>query len=171
MVGVSLQRAEGERVDIQSGQRKDKHQRDLLPLRQHQVLQHRHRQQHGQEIGRDIDAGVDEPNHVLVETMATSDILVPEIRHWSAGENGAEEGPEAVDDHDAEHDPACDPELGADEDAEVLHYDRDLGEGEGKVVEPDRGPESLELIHPFGIGETVLVPSHAILDLCGSVSC
>lgn len=81
---------------LQSTQRKDAHNGDLLPPRQVEAFQRRHRVYDDQDVCEDVDCGVGKPKALLAETVSV-DAWLPEFGHWYAVEPRADKRPGAVD--------------------------------------------------------------------------
>lgn len=107
-----------------------------------QLLKQWHRDGEDDDVGSDVDTGVGEPKLQAVHAVAL-DSLVPEGGDGYAHKDGADDGPEAVDDKDAEHDVAEAVDQRGGEDALVLEDDGELREDERRVVAWDCSPEAL----------------------------
>lgn len=60
-----------------------------------QGLQNRHRQNHDDNIGQDVQARIREPQSFLIEAVAR-DTVIPELGHWDAVQPRREDCPRAI---------------------------------------------------------------------------
>jgi len=126
----------------QGTEAENEHKTNLLSWRELQLSQERHWDSEDHDVGGDVQGSIGEPEGKFVHAVAR-DACIPERVHRDAHEHGSEDGPAAVDDKNAYHDPAQLGDLFCREDAHVLEDDRDLGQHEGEIVHGDGGPESL----------------------------
>lgn len=103
---------------IPSTQRKDAHNSNLLPARELEAFQRRHRVDNNHDIREDVDCRVGEPEALFVETVSV-DVFVPEFGDRNAVEPGAEDGPGTVDRYKSNHAVAYDAHALRGEDTQV----------------------------------------------------
>jgi hypothetical protein len=109
-----------------------------------QILEKRYRNRQQRQVCPDIDACVDVRNDVAVQARPRH-FRIPVFLDGVACKDGAEDGPAAVDDKEADDSDEGLVDAWRAEDAVVLEGDGELAEDEGDVVERDRCPECLKV--------------------------
>lgn len=127
----------------QCAQGKDGHQGDLLSAGNLEVLEDRHRVDQDEDVGKDVDGRVGEPEGLLVQTKAL-DRVIPEFREREAVQPGAEDGPCAVHAEEADQAPTSESHAWSREDTLVLEEDGGFGHDQSRLIDGDRRPEILD---------------------------
>lgn len=142
MLAVIFTLPYGYRSDLQSTERKDRDQGDLLSLRDLQSDQGWNRNDQNGQVGSNVHGRVGEPQPLLIQAVAR-DGWVPEFGHRNAVEETAQDRPRSICCQNTYHDPRDSAHPGCLEDAIVLQEDRRLGAQQRSIVEGDRDPEGL----------------------------
>ena len=154
----------GRLKDIQETQPKDQHDSNLLPPGQMQHRPHRHGQDHDPQISHNLQRSVEKPHGRLGQT-AIQTARAPEIRDGDAEQHGAHYHPQAQDRNDHQTDDHDDTVARCWEETQVEQEHRDLGAGEGDVVEDDGEVEGFQLAGDLGDGEGRLGLAQAVVYL------
>lgn len=91
--------------DLQYPQGEDSHESKLLPLRELELPQDWHGVDQEQNIGKDVDSRVGEPQGLSVETVSRNGII-PELCHGDTVKPRANEDPYSVDGEKSNQTPA-----------------------------------------------------------------
>ena len=96
------------------------------------------------EVLDDVDGAIREPHDASIQAHSAWNRLVPEEGHRSTNENTGKERPDTPQGYDTDGDMASKSEARVWENGQVLHQDGQLGQGQGKVVDPDAPPKCLQ---------------------------
>lgn len=121
-----------------------RHQTFLLACGNPQTPNHRQGEQKDDDILADVQAGVGEPNNILVHTVSAVVAPGPEEGDWGTHEDIAKDAPSTACYDYAQHDIASLLEATYRKDAEELNNSRHLGDCESEVIDPETRPECLE---------------------------